>query len=98
MDYDLQNQKDLVVRYFSAKGLKPPIIFEIITYLAHAVFINPYVNAFEIKEALHNSSLPIVDLEEHLLQQIKMCLIIEGRRGLEFRLGKGFHYLIHQDN
>ena len=98
MDSDLKVKKDRVVRFFLDKGLEPPIIFEIIVYLAHSVFIDPQQNAFEIKETLYNSKLPVVDLEESLLQQIKACLIIEGRKGLEYRLGKGFSYLTHSSN
>jgi hypothetical protein len=95
MDRDLQTKKDLIVRYFLDKGLEPHIIFKIIEYLAHSVFIYPQRSAFEIRETLYNSKLPVVDLEESLLQQIKSCLIIEGRKGLEYRLGKGFSYLSH---
>ena len=97
MDSKLQSQKNLVVAYLSNKGLEPPTIFEIIAHLAHSIFIDPYLNAFELKESLYRSNLPVIDLEEYFLHQIKTCLIMEGRKGLEYRLGMGFSYLIDQD-
>jgi hypothetical protein len=97
MNSDLEKRKEFIVRYFIEKGLKPSIIYKFIQCLAHTIFFSPGISAFEIKEELLKTKLPFVDLEEEILLQVKKCLIIEGRKGLEYRFGKGFSYLSHQD-
>jgi hypothetical protein len=98
MDGNLEKRKDFIVKYFRERGLEPYVIYEIIQYLAHSVFFDPGLSAFEIKEELYKTRLPSVELEEELIQKVKECLIIEGRKGLEYRFGKGFSYLKHQNN
>lgn len=93
MDHDLNIRKEAVVRCFLNKGLAPSIVFELIEYMARSVFIDPELSAFEIKEGLYRTHLPLVDLEDSLLQEVKQCLVLEGRKGIEYRFGKGFNYL-----
>ncbi len=93
MDCDLIELKNLIVRKFVDKGLSPSAIFKIIQYLARSIFIDPTLSLFDIKEALYHSNLPLVDLDDELFQNLKECLIREGRKGLEYRFGKGFSFL-----
>lgn len=97
MNSDLERRKEFIVRYFSEKGLKPSVIYKFIQCLAHTIFFYPGISAFEIKEELLKTKLPLVDLEEEILLKVKKCLIIEGRKGLEYRFGKGFSYLRNEN-
>ena len=98
MNSELEKRKEFIVRYFTEKGLRPSTIYKFIQCLAHTIFFYPGISVFEIKEELHKIKLPSVDLEEEFLLQVKKCLIVEGRRGIEFRFGEGFSYLNHQES
>ena len=93
MNSDLEKRKEFIVGYFIGKGLEPSNIYKFIQCLAHTIFFYPGISTFEIKEELHKTKLPFVDLEEEILIEVKKCLVIEGRKGLEYRFGKGFCYL-----
>jgi hypothetical protein len=90
MDSDLDYRKHLLIQYFTQKGLDACSIYQMIRQLAHAIFFDPNQSLFEVRESLKRSSWPDLDLEETVFQQIKECLILEGRKGLEYRLGDGF--------
>jgi hypothetical protein len=94
MDDNLEKHKDFIVKYFMKKGLEPSVIYEIIKYLAHCVFFDPGLTVFEINEELYKTRLPSMVLEEELFQKVKECLVAEGRKGIEYRFGKGFSYLL----
>jgi hypothetical protein len=90
MDADLNDRKHFLIQYFTQKGLDACSIYKMIQHLAHSIFFDPHLSLFEVRESLKRSSWPDIDLEESVFQQIKECLIIEGRKGLEYRLGDGF--------
>lgn len=90
MDSDLDNRKHFLIQYFIQKGFDVCSIYKMIRHMAHSIFFDPNMSLFEVRESLRRSQWPDFDLDEMVFQQIKECLIIEGRKGLEYRLGDGF--------
>ena len=96
MVLDIESNINHLIKYFLEQGHDPKCVYKMIQHMAHSLFFVPEVTLFEVKERLKQSVCSEVDLNEDVFQQLKTCLIIEGRKGLEFRLGQGFKKVLDE--
>jgi hypothetical protein len=97
MDLDVEGSKNYLIRYFLEQGHDPGCVYRMIQHMARSLFFMPEATPIDVKERLRQSISAEFELKEDVFQQLKACLIHEGRNGLEFRLGEGFKKVL-EDN
>ena len=97
MNIDLEHSKNDLVSYFLEQGLDPLSIYKLIQRMAYSLFFAPDMTLLEINEALKQSACGAVRLHEDVFQQVKACLVMEGRKGIEYRLGEGFKQALNRN-